>query len=192
MKNVKLIGLAAALAFVLGFTGLAVAANPENHQGVPQGQEGMAYREKQDTQHTQPGLPQGQEGMAYRENQGPQNDVYGRRNADGTMAQGSEGMAIREHPLYGNFPFDTLSRLTGKTANELYAEAYKDKVTAAALASRLGVFRPYKAQRLTAYKAMYKTLIKRGSLTQAQADSQYALAKNRISHLQAEQIDLVK
>ena len=63
---------------------------------------------------------------------GPQGDVLCRCNPDGSAAQGSEGMRYREHPMYGNMPFDTLGKLTGKTSQELYAEAYKDKLTCGA------------------------------------------------------------
>ena len=189
----------AALVAALSITAVtAVAATPQGQEGMAYreaqdaangwGTEGMAYREKQDAAKA----AQGSAGMAYREDQGPQNDVLGLRNPDGTMAQGQEGMAIREHPMYGRFPFDTLAKLTGKNANELYAQAYQEKLCAAALAKKLGVFKEYRAARRTAYKESYRPLVKRHVMSYFQVDRLMHKADVRIGKLQAEQIDWVK
>ena len=117
---------------------------------------------------------------------GPQGDVIVRCNPDGSTAQGCEGMAYREHPLYGHLPFDTLSKLTGKTAQELYAEAYKDKLTCAGLAKKLNVFAEYKAERLTAQKAVLEKAVKEGVITQEQADRRLAKVTKNIDSGQGE------
>ena len=130
--------------------------------------------------------------MAYREDQGPQNDVLVPCNPDGTTAMGHEGMAIREHPMYGRFPFDTLSKITGRSYNDLYAQAYKEHLCSAALAKKLGVFEEYRVARRTAYKVSYRPLVKRHEMSHFQLDSLLHKADARISKLQAEQIDWVK
>ena len=179
-KFIKTIATAA-LAAALSITAVTAIA------AVPQGQEGMAYREVQDAANGR-----GTEGMAYREDQGPQNDVLVPCNPDGTTAMGHEGMAIREHPMYGRFPFDTLSKITGRSYNDLYAQAYKEHLCSAALAKKLGVFEEYRAARRTAYKISYRPLVKRHEMSHFQLDSLLHKADARISKLQAEQIDWVK
>lgn len=171
----------AALVAALSLTAVTALA------ATPQGQEGMAYREVQDAANGR-----GTEGMAYREDQGPQNDVLVPCNPDGTTAMGHEGMAIREHPMYGRFPFDTLSKITGRSYNDLYAQAYKEHLCSAALAKKLGVFEEYRAARRTAYKVSYRPLVKRHEMSHFQLDSLLHKADARISKLQAEQIDWVK
>ena len=171
----------AALVAALSLTAVTALA------ATPQGQEGMAYREAQDAANGR-----GTEGMAYREDQGPQNDVLVPCNPDGTTAMGHEGMAIREHPMYGRFPFDTLSKITGRSYNDLYAQAYKEHLCSAALAKKLGVFEEYRAARRTAYKVSYRPLVKRHEMSHFQLDSLLHKADARISKLQAEQIDWVK
>lgn len=101
---------------------------------------------------------------------GPQGECLLRRNADGSVAQGSEGMAYREHPMYGKMPLDTLANITGKAVENLYAEAYKEKLNCAGLAKKLGVLDQYKAERLTIRKEMLAKAVSDGKLTQAQAD----------------------
>jgi len=63
----------------------------KRQQGRQQGQEGMAYRERQDTQKRQQGRQQGQEGMAYRERQDAQNGQPGQNqsNNGGLFGQGA-------------------------------------------------------------------------------------------------------
>ena len=171
----------AALVAALSLTAVTALA------ATPQGQEGMAYREAQDAANGR-----GTEGMAYREDQGPQNDVLVPCNPDGTTAMGHEGMAIREHPMYGRFPFDTLSKITGRSYNDLYAQAYKEHLCSAALAKKLGVFDEYRAARRTAYKVSYRPLVKRHEMSYFQLERLMHKADLRISKLQAEQIDWVK
>ena len=171
----------AALVAALSLTAVTALA------ATPQGQEGMAYREVQDAANGR-----GTEGMAYREDQGPQNDVLVPCNPDGTTAMGHEGMAIREHPMYGRFPFDTLSKITGRSYNDLYAQAYKEHLCSAALAKKLGVFDEYRAARRTAYKVSYRPLVKRHEMSYFQLERLMHKADLRISKLQAEQIDWVK
>ena len=179
-KFIKTIATAA-LAAALSITAVTAIA------AAPQGQEGMAYREVQDAANGR-----GTEGMAYREDQGPQNDVLVPCNPDGTTAMGHEGMAIREHPMYGRFPFDTLSKITGRSYNDLYAQAYKEHLCSAALAKKLGVFEEYRAARRTAYKVSYRPLVKRHVMSYFQLDRLMHKADVRIGKLQAEQIDWVK
>ena len=117
---------------------------------------------------------------------GPQGDVIVRCNPDGSTAEGCEGMAYREHPMYGHLPFDTLAKLTGKTTQALYAEAYKDKLTCAGLAKKLGVYDQYKAERLSAEKTVLAKAVKDGILTQEQADKRIANVTERINNCQGE------
>ncbi|MCH4157278.1 MAG: hypothetical protein LKF34_01600 [Acidaminococcaceae bacterium] len=137
-------------------------------------------------------IPQGREGMAYREEAGPESDVFMKRNPDGSVARGSEGMADREHPLYGDFPFDTLSRMTGRSYENLFAEAYRDKLTAAGLAKKLGLIDEYKANRMAAYKKDYQVWVQRGWLTRPEVARIIYQARVRINHLRGEQIDWVE
>jgi hypothetical protein len=189
----------AALVAALSLTAVtALAATPQGQEGMAyreaqdaangRGTEGMAYRERQDAAKA----AKGTEGMAYREDQGPQNDVLVPCNPDGTTAMGHEGMAIREHPMYGRFPFDTLSKITGRSYNDLYAQAYKEHLCSAALAKKLGVFDEYRAARRTAYKVSYRPLVKRHEMSYFQLERLMHKADLRISKLQAEQIDWVK
>ena len=99
---------------------------------------------------------------------GPQGDVIQVLNPDGSVAQGHEGMAFREHPMYGKMPFDTLANLTGRTSQNLYAEAYKDNLTGAGLAKKLGIFEQYKAERLATHKTMMDKAVADGKMTQEQ------------------------
>ena len=99
---------------------------------------------------------------------GPQGDVIQVLNPDGSVAQGHEGMAFREHPMYGKMPFDTLSKLTGRTFQNLYAEAYQDKLTGAGLAKKLGILDQYKTERLATHKAMLDKAVTAGKMTQEQ------------------------
>lgn len=101
---------------------------------------------------------------------GPQGECLLRRNADGSVAQGAEGMAYREHPMYGKMPLDTLANITGKAAENLYAEASKEKLNCAGLAKKLGVLDQYKAERLSIRKEMLAKAVSEGKLTQEQAD----------------------
>ncbi len=117
---------------------------------------------------------------------GPQGDVIVRCNPDGSTAQGCEGMAYREHPMYGHLPFDTLAKLTGKTPQDLYAEAYKNKLTCAGLAKKLGVFDAYKAERLSTEKTFLEKAVKDGVLTQKQADKRLANVTKLIANCQGE------
>jgi len=102
---------------------------------------------------------------------GPAGDVLQVLNPDGSVAQGHEGMAVRENPMYGKMPFDTLSKLTGRTSQNLYAEAYKEKLTGAAMAKKLGVFDQYKAERLATHKTMLDKAVASGKMTQTQEDN---------------------
>lgn len=117
---------------------------------------------------------------------GPQGDVIVRCNPDGSTAEGCEGMSYREHPMYGHLPFDTLAKLTGKTSQDLYAEAYKDKLTCAGLAKKLGVYDQYKAERLNEEKTLLAKAVQDGRLTQEQADKRLANVKKRIDNCQGE------
>jgi hypothetical protein len=119
---------------------------------------------------------------------GPEGDVYGRCNPDGSVARGSEGMAYREHPMYGNYPFDTLHKLTNKTPQELYAEAYKSEVTAAGLAAKLGVFPAYKTERLAVHKSLMAKEVKAGKYTQAKADKMLQKLARRLDNHGSEYI----
>jgi hypothetical protein len=111
---------------------------------------------------------------------GPQGDVLQVLNPDGSVAQGHEGMAVRENPMYGKMPFDTLSKLTGRTSQDLYAEAYKEKLTGAAMAKKLGIFNQYKAERLATHKAMMDKAVADGKMTQEQEDKMLTNLGKRI------------
>ena len=117
---------------------------------------------------------------------GPERDVFGPHNPDGSIAQGGEGMAYREHPLYGRMPFDTLAKLTGKTSQELYAQAYSEKKTAAALAKTLNVFAEYKAERLAAHQTLMDKAVAAGKMTQEQEDTRLAELGKKLEAGQSE------
>lgn len=117
---------------------------------------------------------------------GPEHDVARPCNPDGSVCQGYEGMSYRESPFYGKMPFDTLSKLTDKTPQALYAEAYKEKLSAAGLAKKLGVFEEYKAKRLKAHKQVLARGVKDGKFTQEQADKMLKRAENRIDKCKGE------
>lgn len=113
------------------------------------------------------------------EAKGPQGECILRRNPDGSLCPGQEGMAYREHPMYGHMPLDTLASLTGKSTEALYAEASKEQLTCAGMAKKLGILDQYKSARLEAHKTLLDKAVAEGRLTVQQVENILAnISKN--------------